>query len=71
MAVPRPLHTQDKAAPHSVPGAPSLAWPERARRDGEALSAIPAWGDSCASIFIQNSQETWMKCNYLSSINLD
>lgn len=45
--------------------APALVSPEQAR--GRYLCR----GDSCASIFIQNSRETWMKCNYLSSISQD
>lgn len=51
--------------PRSQPRRRPKASPERAR--GRYLCR----GDSCASIFIQNSRETWMKCNYLSSISQD
>lgn len=54
--------------PHSQPVPLPKASPEQAQT---SPAQVPERGDSCTSIFIQNSQETWMKCNYLSSINQD
>lgn len=57
-----------------VPPAPPLApfpahpSPEQAQT---SPARVPERGDSCASIFIQNSQESWMERNYLGSINQD
>lgn len=53
---------------HSQPIHRPKASPEQAE---SSPAQVPERGDSCASIFIQNSQETWMKCNYVSSINPD
>lgn len=58
--------------PHRRSQSQPVCWREASPEPARALHpTYLSGGDSCASIFIRNSQETWMKGNYLSSINPD